>query len=97
MIYPPDMDKACIPLCDVLNALIGVTTTESCEGHGRHPYRVFFECSDFTSLKWIAEAVASSSWKVEALYHNGSDTLGFMLEGAIGHPEYADHLVQSLK
>jgi hypothetical protein len=96
MKYPPDMDDECVALCDALNTLPGVATTESCCGHGIHPFRVFFSCTSFDSLKRIAECTASSSWHVEALYHNGPDTLGFLLEGAIDYHHCTRHLIEDL-
>ena len=38
--YDADMDPECIWLCDVLNALPGIRTFESCCGHGAHPFRI---------------------------------------------------------
>lgn len=96
MKYDAHMDPECIPICDALNALPGVKTSESCCGHGKQPFRVFFNCQSFDTLKRVARAIESSSWKIEALYHNGSDALGFLLEGAIGHPEYTEHLITEL-
>ena len=96
MEYPDNMDLECIPICEALNALPGVQTTESCCGHGQYRFTVFFSCTSFETLKRIARAIESSSWHVEAVYHNGSETLGFVLEGAVGHPEYTEHLVAEL-
>jgi hypothetical protein len=39
---PADLDPECRELCEALNLLPGITTTSSCCGHGREPYRVFF-------------------------------------------------------
>lgn len=48
--YPENMDAECIPLCDALNQLQGVVTTESCCGHKKDNFRIW--------LKVDAEAVA---------------------------------------
>jgi len=79
--YPSDMDRECVELCDALNAMIGVQTTESCCGHGTHPYRIFFNCVSFSSLYQIARAAGHELWRIECQYWNGSDALGFILEG----------------
>ena len=42
--YPDDMDKECIKLCTVLNGLPGVDTVESCCGHLKEPYNIWFHC-----------------------------------------------------
>lgn len=39
--YPDDMDKECIPLCDLFNS-IGLTTQFSCCGHGESPFKIIF-------------------------------------------------------
>lgn len=42
MIYDERMDKECISLCDAINAIPGLVTTESCCGHGGDKFRIFF-------------------------------------------------------
>ncbi len=37
--YGKGMDKRCVNLCNTLNALPGIETFESCEGHGCSPFR----------------------------------------------------------
>ena len=44
---PNDIDKECIDLCKKLNSLSNIKTTESCCGHLKEPYRIFFMCDDF--------------------------------------------------
>ena len=48
------MDKECIPLCDALNSLPDVETTESCCGHCKDRFRIFFKCKNPYSLSVIA-------------------------------------------
>lgn len=40
--YPDDMDKECIPLCNLFNS-IGLTTQFSCCGHGESPFQIIFD------------------------------------------------------
>ena len=40
--YTGKMDPECIPLCDAINSYPGFETTESCCGHGNHPFWIFF-------------------------------------------------------
>ena len=42
MIYTGNMDRECVTLCDAINRIPGVVTIESCCGHGRTTYRIFF-------------------------------------------------------
>ncbi len=44
------MDRECIKLCKALNKLGGISTIESCCGHNRDPYRIWFWCSDIKFL-----------------------------------------------
>ena len=41
---PAGVDAECVALCNALNRLPGVRTTESCCGHGKSEYHVFFRC-----------------------------------------------------
>ncbi len=41
--YDGMMDKECIELCNIINSLPGLETTESCCGHGKGPYMIFFK------------------------------------------------------
>lgn len=57
--YPDDMDKECVPLCDILNSL-ELTTEFSCCGHGKDDFVILFskEVSDdmvITFLRRISE------------------------------------------
>ena len=40
--YSDDMDKECIPLCNLFNS-IGLTTQFSCCGHGESPFQIIFD------------------------------------------------------
>jgi len=85
--YPSDMDVECIPLCDALNSLPGIQTSESCCGHGSHNFGVAFKCNSFESLAKIAELCHDYDWFIEVVWENGSETLYFWLEGPIGPPD----------
>lgn len=65
---PEGMDFLCIELCRVLNQLPGVETYESCEGHGQHPYWIFFRCTDLETLSRLGRVVAKNysdnNWEI---------------------------------
>ena len=46
MKYDGEMDPECILLCDAINRIPGVDTTESCCGHDNGTFRVFFHIED---------------------------------------------------
>ena len=51
------MDKECIALCEALNRLPGISTEESCCGHLKYQYYIWFGCRNLRSLAIIARAV----------------------------------------
>jgi hypothetical protein len=39
-------DPEVVPLCQAMNALPGIKTTESCCGHGKEPFRIWFKVDE---------------------------------------------------
>ena len=81
--YDGYMDKECIALCDKLNSLTDVETTESCCGHCKEQYMIFFNCYDFIRLGKLFRCVnknySDGKWRIEV---HGSDVhpcYGFLL------------------
>ena len=58
---PPydEFDPECVELCQAINALPGIWTTESCCGHARHEFHVWmhFAASDLRGLVLLTRAV----------------------------------------
>lgn len=50
MKYKENMDNECIPLCDAINKFKGITTTESCCGHGNRPFNIWFKTKRLSRL-----------------------------------------------
>ena len=84
VVYSDTMDPDCIPLCDAMNRLPGITTCESCCGHGERPHRIFFRARRIEDLSPILECAESSPWRVDVRWANGNSTAVFMLEGPVG-------------
>lgn len=69
--YDGYMDKECIPICDALNSISDVHTTESCCGHCKDRFMVFFTCDNPHSLAIIARVFdrryisTSQPWYIE--------------------------------
>jgi hypothetical protein len=87
MNYPSDMDTECILICNAMNALAGITTMESCCGHGDRPFRIYFVAEEIKSLAPIAGNCLSSAWHLEVRWANGSSSVYFVLEGPVGPPD----------
>ena len=82
LMYDEWMDKECIGLCDALNSLPGVKTFESCCGHLKNKYMIFFTCDNPYSLGVIARAFdrrycgTEVDWTIE-LETSDSDINGY--------------------
>lgn len=47
---PENLDPECRALCEAMNALPGIQTVESCCGHGKGPFRIWFTASSLKAL-----------------------------------------------
>lgn len=65
---PLDMDEECIEICDTLNRLPNTKTTESCSGHGKHTFWIFFKCYDIDVITRLGRAVdkrySDGNWEI---------------------------------
>ena len=66
--YPSDMDEQCIELYYLLNSLPDTETYESCCGHGKEPYMMFFRCGSIDVLTRLGRAVnknySDGNWEI---------------------------------
>ena len=97
--WPADMDPECIALCDTLNLMPGIVTSESCCGHGRDKFRIWFDAVSFAALNRIAilcheGSVGRCIWEVKVTQRDPDFPLLFVLEGAIGTYETANRLAK---
>lgn len=67
-VLPADADYECISLCNTLNRLPGLTTYESCSGHGERPFYVWFRCDDIDTLSRLGRVVdkrySDGNWEI---------------------------------
>ena len=65
---PSDMDKECVEICNTLNRLPNTETYESCQGHGKHAFWIFFKCTDIDVLTRLGRAVdrrySDGNWEI---------------------------------
>ena len=77
------MDKECIDLCVALNTLDDIHTTESCCGHCKEPYMIFFDCTDFYTLgklyRCVSRNYSDGMWRIEVCFSDTHPVFGFML------------------
>lgn len=95
---PARLDPECLALCVALNKLPGITTFSSCCGHGREPYRIWFDVARLAALQPVVLLAADCTrrWQVIA-----SDCLlapiCFVLEGPPGDYVGAESLARSIE
>jgi len=69
--YEGTMDPEVLDLCNALNALPGIYTTESCCGHGKEKFSIFFQTDGTTQegLFFIARCIDRRYWKYGHLWN----------------------------
>lgn len=94
--YDGCMDPEAVALCDAMNCLPGVWTASSCCGHGREPFRVFFDIDPrddprLEGLFFLVRCTERRYWKYGHLWNislgvgdivrnDGSLPMSFMLQ-----------------
>ena len=58
MKLPNDIDKECIELCNALNSLPSVRTFESCCGHLKDIYSIWFFCTNIDTISRLGRTVS---------------------------------------
>lgn len=86
---PEDMDPECLDLCRALNRAPGIETIESCCGHGRSPYHIWFKAKNMKSLPLVLWAFdlchcGIPGWYVLAKTDCAMSPVVFMVEGPLG-------------
>lgn len=90
---PNDIDQECVKLCEAMNAVPGIHTYESCCGHGRYNYHIWFTTDDLECLPdllyWFDGCHCGyCGWKVIVHTGCGKSPVMFMVEGPIGGQAY---------
>jgi hypothetical protein len=88
-----DMDKECARLCGAMNAISGVRTFESCCGHGRSKFRVWFLAESLKCLPRLLYYFDGChcgfyGWKVVAETDCAMSPVTFCVEGPSGREAY---------
>lgn len=96
-IPPKDIDNECVDICEAMNQLPGLYTIESCCGHGRTPYWIFFHLDEETpeglmnglpillyGMRHFKDDCHTSKWRVDVHTDCVGDTATFTLEGPAG-------------
>lgn len=96
---PDDMDPLCIDLCNTLNTLQDTNTCESCSGHGKHEYWIFFKCYNLHVLTRLGRVVdkrySDGNWEIVVDSCDGEPFGRFWLRTKTILPE--EQLKESIK
>ena len=94
---PDGIDVQCVALCKALNLLPGIETFESCCGHGKDRYAIWFTCKrlrDLPALLYWFDGCHSGfySWRVVARTDCAMKPVHFMIEGPVGAYKESEHI-----
>ena len=98
------MDPECIPLCDAINLYPGFETTESCCGHGEHPFWIFIKIDSLENLNLPLFVRAfnhsyngvDSKWTIQLGVGESVEKAYFLIEGPIGRFDDANKIAECL-
>lgn len=90
--YTGRMDRECVALCNALNALKGITTFESCCGHGDQPFLVWFFATEVQLSAPILRAL-DHQWRITLSHVDCPYRVAFLLEGP-SNPKAGDELAE---
>lgn len=93
--YDNEMDAECVPLCDAINSIGGLTTVESCCGHGEKPFCVFFNVASLEKLPvllyYLSPCHIGFKWDCKAYTGCSGKTARFYIESrSIGEEAYRE-------
>jgi len=66
--YDDEMDTEVMGLCDAMNALPGIKTTESCCGHSSSPFSIWFNVYSEQGLFFLGRCASHRYWKYGYLW-----------------------------
>ena len=99
-----DMDKEAINLCIAMNKFPGIKTIESCCGHGKRPYRIWFDIGaleDLPRLLYYFDECHCGfyNWKIVVITDCAMSPAHFKVEGPVGEEAYkeSEHIADLLE
>ena len=100
--YEGKMDIECIALCNAVNKLPGLRTTDSCCGHNKKTFRVWFVAEDLkdlpTLLYWFDSCHCGFvGWRVLITTDCAMSPVHFKIEGEIGAYNEANAIAELIE
>ena len=105
MNYEGTMDPECFELCEQMNRFPGVTTHESCCGHGQRPFRIWFGADSLEALPPLLFYCDSHGcgchsgvmgWHVRVQTDCAASPVTFALEGPVGDYDGAEKIAAAM-
>ena len=89
------IDKECLALCEALNLLPDIETTESCCGHDIKPFKIWFRSKTLESLPPLLYFFdgchcGSYEWSVTVSTDCAMSPVVFRIQGPIGEKAYQE-------
>ncbi len=89
----PGIDIECLKICEAMNKFPGIGTTQSCCGHNKFEFRIWFASEDLKSLPAVIYFFDRCHcgfplWKVVACTDCSMSPVKFMVEGPKGTKAY---------
>jgi hypothetical protein len=99
IIYPKGMDLECAVLCDAVNLISGIITTDSCCGHNERPYRIWFVAENLEVLPdllyWLNSCHSGDyNWNCQVITDCSRAPVRFLIEGPVGDYEAAYNIAK---
>lgn len=99
---PPDLDPEVLSLCRAMNGFPGIVTVESCCGHGREPFRIWFMAASLEALPpllfWFDGChTGEYGWSVMVSTDCSAVPVTFRAEGPCGAYEAAESIAKDMR
>ena len=89
------IDIECLALCEALNLYPGIKTCQSCCGHGKKPFKIWFTVKNLVDLPEVCYYFDRchcdcEDWNIKVHTDCGMSPVVFLIEGPIGKRGYKE-------
>jgi hypothetical protein len=90
------LDRECMTLCKAINEIPGICTIESCSGHGKGLYQIYFVVTSLKNLSLLLGCIHANDWIVNVYAACYGDPPKFNLIGPVGDFKTAEILAKEI-
>jgi hypothetical protein len=99
---PVGIDPEVVSLCRAMNLFPGIFTIESCCGHGRDPFGIYFMATSLDALPsllyWFSAChTGQEGWRVRVYTDCSADHATFVAEGPVGGYKSAEVIAKYMR